>query len=314
MTAYSISLLATLLAFVPVAHARQAAPPPKPDSATPQAAVAADPILLAAQDLVGRALILRGFPASNNLEYNDAGVLLGKIDPADWTLSGVNVLKATRIDPDRIELEGIRVAIRYNPDAHEFQRHPQNDAKMKLLIRLASGTDGAHSLEAAGGPQSDQAAAKRALLSAFAAIFSIGIDPALQRSMPPMWRHYFDPSVAWPADALTSATIYPIAPLPQLPGPPTEIVPPILSHQTSSQFTPSARHDKVQGTVQLRLVVDTEGVPQRISVTHPLGYGLDQQAAEAVAKWRFSPALHAGQPVAAAIVVNIEFVTPPQPR
>lgn len=319
-------LIAALL-FAPLgAHAFQAAAPtPKPATtvASPPvtAGVAAqppvilsDPILRAAEDLVGRALILRGFPASNNLEYDASGALLGKADLTDWTLAGVNVLKATRQGQERIELEGVRVAIRYNSDAHEFQRHPLNDEKMKLLIRLGPGSDSDRVADGAGGPDPNQANAKRNLLACFAAIFSIGIDPALQRSMPPLWRHYFDPSVAWPADALTSATIYPIAPLPPLHGPPTEIVPPILSHQTSSQFTPSARHDRVTGTVQLRLVVDADGVPQRITVTHPLGYGLDQQAAEAAAKWRFNPALHAGQPVAAAILVNIDYVPPPPQR
>jgi TonB family protein len=155
--------------------------------------------------------------------------------------------------------------------------------------------------------------------------------------MPPLWRHYFDPSLPWttatpspssnagpgaiaitgstggPPDPLASQTIYPIPPLPPPPGPPAQVIPPVLAHQTSSQYTAAARNDKVQGTVQLRLVVDAQGIPQRIAVNHPLGYGLDQQAAEAVAKWRFNPAQRAGQPVASAILVNIDFVPVPSP-
>ena len=285
-------------------------------TAVAEPALPADPALSAAGNLIGRALFLRGSYAPNNLAYDSTGRVEGTPKTTDWTLAAVNILKATRRAADTIELEGVRVAIRYNPDAHEFQRHPLNDEKMKLLV----------------GVTPDDAAASRQINAAFAAIFSIGIDPALQRSMPTLWRHYFDPSLPWstaspgpnsnanpgagaiaessgPPDPLASQTIYPIPPLPPLPGPPAQIVPPVLSHQTSSQYTAAARNDKVQGTVQLRLVVDAQGVPQRIAVNHPLGYGLDRQAADAVAKWRFNPALRAGQPVASAILVNIDFVT-----
>jgi TonB family protein len=299
VTIFRALILAAVLSLARAAGAAQAAPAtPAAAQATP-AAAPVDPVLTAAQNLVGRALFLRGFYASDTLSYGSGGQLLSTSAPTDWTLAAVNVLKATRPRPDAIALEGVRVAIRYNPDAHEFQRHPLNDEKVKIVVQLVDGGD----------------TTARQLESAFAAMFAIGIDPALQRSMPPLWRHYFDPSVAWSAadsaDPLASATIYPIPPLP---GPPAEVVPPILAHQTASQFTGPARHDRVQGTVQLRMVVDGQGMPQRIAVTRPLGYGLDREAVEAVENWRFNPALHAGQPVAAAILVNIDFVPPPVGR
>jgi TonB family protein len=295
--------------------APKAAPNAAPD-ADAQPATVPDPELTAAQNLIGQALFLRAFPGSKNLAYDASGSLQGKADASDWTLAAVNILKASHPAPNRIELEGVRVAIRYNPDAHEFQRHPLNDERMKLSIQVTPSPVPVSDRPPgeAYAPDAPSVVKPRALLAAFAAIFSVGIDPALQRSMPPLWRHYFDPSVPWPADPIGSATIYPIPPLAPLPGPAIEIVPPILAHQGSSQMTPSARHDRVQGTVQLRLVVDSEGNAQRIVVTRPLGYGLDRQAAESVAKWRFDPALHAGQPVAAAILVNIDFVPPPPGR
>ena len=320
MTGPTTILIAALLLAAPpapapatgVAQAGSPAHPPLP----------ADPALTTAENLIGKALFLRGSYAPNNLAYDATGRVEGTPKTTDWTLAAVNILKATRRAADTIELEGVRVAIRFNPDAHEFQRHPLSDEKMKLLIQVAP----------------DSANALRQINATFAAIFSIGIDPALQRSMPPLWRHYFDPSLPWsaatlrpysdadsgagvivgskgPPDPLASQTIYPIPPLPPLPGPLAQITPPVLAHQTSSQYTAAARNDKVQGTVQLRMVVDAQGIPQRIAVNHPLGYGLDQQATEAVAKWRFNPALRAGQPVASAILVNIDFVTAPsQPR
>jgi hypothetical protein len=44
------------------------------------------------------------------------------------------------------------------------------------------------------------------LETAFAAIFSVGIDPGLQRAMPDYWRRYFDPTLAWLQDALSGQT------------------------------------------------------------------------------------------------------------
>jgi hypothetical protein len=54
--------------------------------------------------------------------------------------------------------------------------------------------------------------------------------------------------------------------------------------------------------------VDANGVPLHVSIGQPLGYGLDARAVEAVRKDRFTPAMLAGKPVAANLVVREEFV------
>ena len=309
-------VLAAVLLLAPAPCAGQTAPSPAPKPPQPAAAPAptppppavapTDPDLAAAGNLIGKALFLRGFYASNTLAYDASGKVEGAPRPTDWTLAAINVLKATRQGPDALELEGVRVAIRYNPDAHEFQRHPLNDEKMKLLIKLAPA--GARGPDPASSP--DPAPSSRQLPAAFAAIFAIGIDPALQRSMPPLWRHYFDPNLPWPPDPLTAETIYPMF---GQPDQPKDVTPPVLAHKTDAGFTDAARHDTVKGQVQLRMVVDADGVPQRIFVTRPLGYGLEQRAAESLAKDRFNPAQRAGKPVAAAIVINLDFETAPPP-
>lgn len=268
-------------------------------------AEADDALLRIAENLVGEALFLRGFYYSNNLVYDADGRLEGLPQSgsrtADWTLSGINILKATRKGADAIELDGVRVAIRYNPDAHEFQRHPLTDDKVKVVLHLAFPPTGAGTVAAAS-----LAPVVLRLRGALANIFAIGIDPALQRSMPPLWRHYFDPSLPWPAtsanDPLVRQPIYNLAPIPPAPNQPGDIVAPRLIHQVASEYTPPARHDNVKGQVQLRMVVDAEGMPQRIAVTRPLGYGLELQADEAMRQWRFSPGTQGGKPVATGIL------------
>jgi len=241
--------------------------------------------------LIGKALFLRGFYLTNDLSYDLSGRVQGAPKVGDWTLAAVNVLKVERRGAGEIELDGVRVAIRYNTDSHEFQRHALNDEKMRLLVRE---TGDVKQLEAA-----------------FAAMFAVGIDPGLQRAMPDYWRHYFDPGLAWPQDALNGQTIYAFY------GPPDQtkdVTVPKVEHRADPKYNEFAVRDKVQGTLQLRTVVDTAGVPQRITVSRPLGYGLDASAVEAMTKWRFAPGMKGGSAVATGVAVEQQFslVNPPR--
>ena len=254
-------------------------------------AAPADPDLDAADALIGRALFLRGFYSANDLTYDDAGHIEGTPKTADWTLAGFDLAKAHRQGPKGILLEGVRVAVRYNPDNHQFERHPQKTETVKIL--LAEPAD----------PQRFAAALE--------AVFAQGIDPRLQQSTPDFWQHYFNPALTYPQDSLTGQQVAGLPPAPPAGSPP--IVPPEPIHKVDARITAEAERDRVQGTVQMRLIVDSQGTPRRIAVARPLGYGLDAQAVESVSKWRFTPAMRDGHPVAAALTVNYDFqqVAPP---
>jgi TonB family protein len=243
-----------------------------------------------AMTLVGKGLFLRGFYLNNDLAYDAAGRVVGAPKVGAWTVAAVNVLKAERLGPKEIELDGVRAAIRYNPEANEFQRHPLNDEKVKILVADSGDFQGFE--------------------AAIRAIFSRGIDPALQRAMPDFWRHYFDPNLAWPQDSLSGQTIYSLV---EGSNQAKDVSPPKVERQAETKFPSFAQRDKVQGTVLLRIVVDAQGVPHRIAVARPLGYELDESAVDAVAKWHFQPGLKDGKPVAAGIMVQQEFSAPPPP-
>lgn len=57
----------------------------------------------------------------------------------------------------------------------------------------------------------------------------------------------------------------------------------------------------------LSVVIDVEGRPQDIHVVKSLGMGLDEKAMEAVAKWRFKPAVKDGQPVNLRTMIEVNF-------
>jgi TonB family protein len=234
-----------------------------------------------AAELVGRAAILRGGYAGGQLTFDAQGRIESAPKTLPWTLAGMNVETVTRKGATTLELDGVRVAIRYNPDGHVFERHPLKDERVKILLELNEGG--------------------RGLDVALAAMFSVGIDPALQRTMPTYWRHYFAPGTAWAKDALTGQTVVPVN------APVAGMELPVAEKRPEPEFTAEARQDKVKGTVQLRVTVGTDGVPRRIVIRQPLGYGLDDRTVEAVEKWRFQPGTKDGVPVAMEVVVNQGF-------
>lgn len=82
---------------------------------------------------------------------------------------------------------------------------------------------------------------------------------------------------------------------------------PVLILKIEPEYSERARQAKFQGTVGLRIIVDEKGIPRDVSVTRPLGLGLDEKAMEAVSRWRFKPALKNGKPVAVEAFVDVNF-------
>src|SRR6267142_1418351 len=69
----------------------------------------------------------------------------------------------------------------------------------------------------------------------------------------------------------------------------TKDVPPKLIYTPDPEYTPSARHDRIQGVVT------------------GLRSDLDKKAIEAVSKWRFNPAIKDGKPTAVSVDVQVSF-------
>jgi TonB family protein len=90
---------------------------------------------------------------------------------------------------------------------------------------------------------------------------------------------------------------------------------PAVIYKTNPGYTKEALQAKLEGSVTLKIVVGSDGVPKNIQVAKSLGLGLDEKAIEAVSQWKFRPGQKEGQPVnvVATIVVNFKLVDrPPQ--
>src|SRR5215469_4581035 len=103
--------------------------------------------------------------------------------------------------------------------------------------------------------------------------------------------------------ALGIALFAPVA----LAGDPGATIPPKVLHKTDPIYTREARRAAVQGTVLLEAVIDEHGVPTKLTVLSPLGFGLDAHAIEAVSQWQFEPGKKAGQPVVTTTIVPVDF-------
>jgi TonB family protein len=73
------------------------------------------------------------------------------------------------------------------------------------------------------------------------------------------------------------------------------------------EYSLEARKAKLNGTVVLWLIVGPDGQPIDIKVVKSLGHGLDEEAIDAVKRWKFDPGTKDGKPVAIQINVEINF-------
>jgi protein TonB len=82
---------------------------------------------------------------------------------------------------------------------------------------------------------------------------------------------------------------------------------PVLLFKTEPAYSEEARKGKVQGKVVLVVEIDASGHPREIRIRQPLGFGLEERAAEAVGHWRFRPAYRNGKPVSCSAEVEVNF-------
>jgi TonB family protein len=82
---------------------------------------------------------------------------------------------------------------------------------------------------------------------------------------------------------------------------------PRVLQKVEPQYSEEARSAKLDGTVQLSVVIGTDGVAHDINVVKSLGSGLDEKAVEAVQKWHFQPGEKDGEAVKVRAMIEINF-------
>ena len=89
---------------------------------------------------------------------------------------------------------------------------------------------------------------------------------------------------------------------------------PTLLYKNEPEYSEEALKAKLEGSVEVRMVVREDGRPRDLRVTKSLGLGLDENAVAAVSRWRFSPGAKDGAAVAVETVVTVNFRLPMDER
>ena len=82
---------------------------------------------------------------------------------------------------------------------------------------------------------------------------------------------------------------------------------PSLLSKIEPEYSEEARATKLQGTVLVKVVVDTDGLAKDIQVLKSQGMGLDEQAVIAITQWKFKPGMKDGVPVPVLAQIEINF-------
>jgi TonB family protein len=79
--------------------------------------------------------------------------------------------------------------------------------------------------------------------------------------------------------------------------------------EVKPQYTAAAMNARIQGTVRLECVVQSDGHVGRVRVVRSLDpvFGLDREAIDAARQWVFVPAMRAGKPVDVVVTIELLF-------
>jgi TonB family protein len=277
----------------------------------------------------GKILAERGFFSGEHLRYDSAGTLTGGGKAGDWTTDGFVQINDIQVYGQHLKIRAMRLmVVSGGRNGFEFvaPSGPKKHEKLKksevVEIDASTGSD-AVSDEVANGLIS------RIFLNSqdsFADLVPIYWKSCIDQgrsgendncrfsaeisSVPGMTTHPRIPTLATEGQSPTNPRVGSNAMLRLSIGESRVghgISPPRVIHQPEPAFSEPARRMRYQGVVTLAIIVDSEGLPQRIRITNPLGAGLDAKAVEAVSKWKFKPAEKDGQPVAVAIAIEVDF-------
>jgi len=129
-------------------------------------------------------------------------------------------------------------------------------------------------------------------------MFARGLDERMIAAMPSFWKVYYQ-AVANQADYKpTDPAIYRQSGVDEKAKLLSTIEPP------SNEY---AQASGVAGMALYHAVIGADGKPQEIVVSRPIGFGLDESAADTIRKASFQPAMKDGKPVPVVLDLVVQF-------
>jgi TonB family protein len=140
--------------------------------------------------------------------------------------------------------------------------------------------------------------ANKVLLDALDNVFAQGFDARMMDAMPGFWKLYYQ--------AVEAKSDY-------RPQDPSVLRQTMVDQKAklASNFEPAsnqfAQDSGVAGMSLYHVVVGADGKPGEISVARPIGFGLDENAVDAIRKATFTPAMKDGKPVPVLLDLVVQF-------
>jgi TonB family protein len=294
--------------------------------------------------LTGKTLYLRGGYLDNTLSFDAHGRLIGHSAQGSYTLAAIQIGKV-RFGKHKVELAGLRYGLHfasqlaYEDSSMNFDQVRITPRKkvVKISIEREIAVNPKKKKEPAAGKgpagkgvagkeveskdhglkaESEQPAAAhrsaapgppeaitpedtaKLLRKAIDSVFAQGLDERMVAAMPEFWRLYYQ-AAAVKADYRPSD-------------------PSILRQNTVDEkarlvtsFEPDsnefAQANGIVGMALYHTVVSPDGKAREIAVGRPIGFGLDENAVEAIRKASFQPAVKDGHPVAVLLDLVVQF-------
>jgi len=143
-----------------------------------------------------------------------------------------------------------------------------------------------------------QAHSNKLLRDAVDSVFAQGFDTRMMDTMPEFWKLYYAAAAAKTDYQPTDPAVLRQSMVDKKARMASTFEPP------SNQY---AQDHGVAGICLYHVVIGTDGKPGEIAVARPIGFGLDENAVDAIRKATFEPAIKDGKPVPVLLNLVVEF-------
>lgn len=282
-----------------------------------------------AQMFVGHSLTLRNFYQGRDLRYGSDGRLLGKSEPGYWSRDGmVEIFSVKFLKNNELIMQGKRSCVLFDPAKGELADVWTGD-RVQITVELKP-----------------EQLTLQAVIPILQRVLLTSQD-RLEDLVPQYWTNCLQRKVnrpdkhsPWECVALDKRQVPDFAgkkivwdTQPPDTAPPLHngmqlyalnyrvgylaekgmTVPQLLAGPVPIFQWQQRRTKFVAVTLVLSFTVGEDGKPRDIFIVSPAGMGVDDEAAEAMTKWKFSPATCQGQPCAVHARVFFEFSDPTSP-
>jgi outer membrane biosynthesis protein TonB len=299
------------------------------------------------QMLAGKTFYLRGGYLDNTLSFDEHGNLIGHSPQGSFTLCLIQIdkvhlskhkmeLEGIRYglhflgelpneDPtkavDRVRITPKKKLVRITID-RELVVSPKKKKDKKADKAVTAKQSSAEPIEesaasvnakaeTAAAPESEHPAdgkgvttttspahAKRVLQAALDAIFAPSLDERMIATLPDFWKLYYLAAAAHADYSPADSGILRQNQVDQKAKLLSPVEPP------SNEY---AQAGGVAGMALYHAIIGPDGKPQEVVVGRPIGFGLDENAADSIRKASFQPAIKDGKPVAVLLDLVVQF-------